>query len=141
MSAGDVIAAAGMAGVHHGVALHLWAFMHQPSSTHAHQLATLLTARLQTYMLVKKIKATEHAGTIARQVLAWWSVGVCKACDGTGYERIQGTPHLSDVACVECHGAGRVPLRTMHDESAQWLASEINAIAASAEAAIHQKLK
>lgn len=141
MSASDILAAAGMAGHKHSLALQLWAVSHQPSRHQVHSLSDLLSFRLEAYMLSKKMKHREKCRAIAKQVLLWWIHGVCKACDGTKEQRIENTPHLSGVACPECHGTGKVELKTSNNEAAHWLAQEIDSLALSAETAIRRHLK
>lgn len=138
MSPADVIAAAGMAGHKHDLALMLFNLQHRPTITRMHQLADILALRLESYMLLKKHKGRPRI--ITKQVLAWWIGGTCKHCDGTGYERIPGTPHLSDIPCPTCSGSGKTQLQTENNESAQWLLSEINALAHSAETAIRSRI-
>lgn len=139
LSATDILAAAGMAGNKHGLALRLWAVSHQPNRHQVHSLADLLAFRLESYMLAKKMKGKPRM--ISKQVLLWWIGGTCKACDGTKEQRIEGTPHLSGIACPECNGTGKVELKTSNNEAALWLAQEIESLALSAETAIRRHIK
>lgn len=139
-SPADILTAAGMVGGRQGLAMQLWSVTHSPSKAHLMSLSQTLAHRLDGYMLSKKIKAREHAASIAQTVLLWHLYGTCKYCNGTKRERIQGTPHLSDVECPRCNGTGRIPLVTAHDDSAKWLHSEIEQLTVIAEMAMGQKL-
>lgn len=137
-SAADVVAAAGMAGHKHDLALRLFNLRHRPTVTRMHQLADILAIKLEDYMQAKRQKGKPRA--IAKQVLAWWIGGTCKACDGTGKERIAGTPHLSDDTCKACNGEGSIELKTANNEAARWLLGEIKAISDTAEIEIKQRI-
>lgn len=141
MSPADILIAAGMVGHKHDLAQQVWSLVHIHSRAHLHSVAERLAIRLDAYMLAKKIKAREHALTIAKQVLGWHIFGVCKHCGGTGEDRIAGTPHLSGIACAHCGGTKKVPLETANDEAANWLKSEIKALEESAESAMRRKIR
>ena len=101
----------------------------------------MLANRLERHMEVKRIKAKEHALQIARLTLAWWLDGICPHCNGVGEKKIEGTPHLSGIACDHCGGSGRDRLVTPNDDCAQWLLQEISALELSAEDLIRKKLR
>lgn len=139
MSASDILAAAGMAGQKHELALALWNLQHQPTNRKFLSASRVLAGKLAFHLSAKRMKG--KPSEIARQVLAWWLNSACPVCTGTGSERIPGTPHLSGVACQSCNGTGRTPLKTGNNEAATWLYAEISAIAASAESAIRRRVK
>lgn len=137
-SAADILAAAGMAGQKHDLPLRLWAFMHDPKPSDFRYLCERLAVKAEAFMFLNKHKGKPRE--IARQALAWWAFGVCKHCDGLGFERIPGTPHLSDVTCSHCDGTGRQRLHTGNDEVAKWLVVEIDAMTTSATVAIKSRI-
>ena len=138
LSATDILAAAGMAGHKHDLAVQLWAFGHSPTRQMVHRIAENLTWRLKDYMFHKRLNG--KARRIAHQVLHWYIDNTCPSCHGLMFERIDGTPHLSNVACKTCHGTGHKALHTENDQAALWLADEIKALSSSAEMAIGKKI-
>lgn len=54
-----------------------------------------------------------HLDTMAKAVLDYWLDDLCKVCDGRGWERPEGAPHLSNTPCQACLGRvdGRVGKR------------------------------
>ena len=139
LSATDILAAAGMAGHKHDLAVQLWALGHSPTRQLVHRIADKLARRLDDYMQHKKLRGRPRL--ISKQVLHWHVDNVCQECSGLGYERIGGTPHLSDVPCKACHGSGRTTLNTENNQAALWLADEIKALSSSAETAIRKRIK
>lgn len=139
MSASDILAAAGMAGYEHDLAVQLWSLAHSPTRQMVHRIADKLSRRLDDYMQIKKLRGKPRL--ISKQVLQWHMNDVCQDCNGLGYERIGGTPHLSDVPCPSCNGLGRIALNTENNQAALWLADEIKALSTSAEIAILEKTK
>lgn len=139
LSATDILAAAGMAGRKHGLAVQLWALNHSPSLQLIQRVKPKLMARLDDYMQYKRLKG--NVDRITKQVMVWHIDNVCPECDGQMKERIGGTPHLSDTHCPACNGSGRRELHTENDQAALWLADEIKALSSSAETAIKKRIK
>lgn len=137
----DILTAAGMVGHRHGLVMQLWEVTCRPSLAHINSLAEKLAMKLDSYMLVKKIRAREHALDISKEVLAWHLWGTCPHCKGRGEGTIEGTPHLNGIDCSHCNGTGKVQLVTTNDEAANWLRGEIESLAVSAEAAMKSKVR
>lgn len=47
---------------------------------------------------------------VANRSLRYWFQNTCARCDGLGYDKVPGTPMLSDKACSRCGGSGTEPL-------------------------------
>ena len=139
MSATDILAAAGMAGHKHDLAVQLWALRHSPTHQNIHRAIEKLLPRLDDYMMHKRLEGRSRR--IVFSVMHWHLDKTCASCGGHGKERIGGTPHLSDTPCPACHGTGERKLQTENDEAARWLLDEIKALSSSAEMAIRRKIK
>ncbi|QIM51612.1 hypothetical protein [Hydrogenophaga crocea] len=125
----DVITAAGWVAQRHEMALMLWAVMYQGKTSQKHRLAEMLGDHLNRAKEKRKTLKGD-AWKIAREMLAWHCEGVCTACDGRGYEAIQGTPSLSDNLCSHCHGSGKRPYP--RDAAHVWMEQELNQLSAIA---------
>jgi len=137
--AGDVITAAGWVAQKddHAMALMLWSIMYEGKTSHKHRLADMLGDHLNQKMLHdRKIKG--NAWKIAREMLAWHCDGICTACDGRGYEAIQGTPSLSDNLCNHCHGTGKRPYT--REAAHIWLEAELSRMTAMAAGEVMKRL-
>jgi len=80
-----------------------------------------------------------QAEDISKAVLSWHRDGTCQPCGGTGYQRIAGTPALSEHNCTHCQGAGRIPFDAQFPEAvrglAGWLSGEVERSQAAAGSA------
>lgn len=139
MSASDILAAAGMAGQAHGLAIQLWQLEHSPNRHLLAVIESKLKRWLEDHMALHKMKGNPRR--ITRAVLTWHLDGLCRTCNGLGYERIHGTPHLSDVMCPDCFGTGTKKLQTENDQAAHWVYEQIKSLTSSASKAIHRKIK
>jgi hypothetical protein len=137
-SAADIIAAAGLASKDHELPIMLWHTIDHPRRTSIGDLERLLIDELDGYANRKKIRV--RSTRVARQVIHWLLFGVCKRCNGTGWERIHNTPHNSDEPCIQCHGTTRIELKTDHDEAAKWIISRIESLQSEAEHSISRRL-
>lgn len=52
----------------------------------------------------------EQPGAKALAVVLWWLDKRCKRCTGRLYERIPGSPGLSNIRCRSCNGTGEAHL-------------------------------
>lgn len=53
-----------------------------------------------------------QAVDLALEVLKWWCLQACPACEGRGHPVIPGTPHLDTTReCHHCSGTGVRPMR------------------------------
>jgi len=84
-----------------------------------------------------KIKPFKAAVT----ALEYWLNDRCPACFGLGYQKIPGTPHLSDVACHICEGTGTMPFicDKYMEEQALGLLGDLNELARIAGAGAIKK--
>lgn len=135
--AADVITAAGWVAQRHEMALMLWGVMYQGKTGQKHRLAELLGDYLNRAMdRDRRLKG--DAWKIAKEMLAWWSDGVCTACDGRGYEIIKGTPSLSDRMCSHCHGSGKRPYP--RDAAHVWMEAELHRMSSIAASEVMKRL-
>lgn len=129
-SASDVLGAAGLARKYNPLAMALTRLF-CGDDREAREIVGILTN-----MLVGKAWHSRRisldrleAEDIARAVLAWHRDGVCRPCDGHGYQLIPGTPAVSDHECQHCKGSGKIRLERHFDQVqlplAEWLMAEI----------------
>ena len=82
----------------------------------------------QSWTLRVKLTRVE-AGDMARMCLAWHRDGICRPCDGLGWEKIPGTPTLSHHECKVCHGTRKIPFENQFVDRlvplARWLLVEM----------------
>lgn len=134
----DVITAAGWVAQRHEMALMLWAVMYQGKTSQKHRLAE----KLGDDMAIAKRSDPRLKGfdahKIAKEMLAWFCEGVCTACDGRGYEAIQGTPSLSDNLCNHCHGSGKRPYPRTAGHI--WMEQKLNQLSAYAANEVMKRL-
>jgi hypothetical protein len=136
MAPADVLAAAGMAAQSHETALMLWEVAFRGKTSAKLKLVEMLANRLTEYMSRERIKG--RPVRIAMEVLAWHLHGICRPCNGLGYEQIPETPSLSDVICRHCNGTRKVALP--RGEEYTWLADHIGKLEAHAGGHVMQKL-
>lgn len=72
-----------------------------------------------------------EAVDLAMDVLKWWYLQACPACNGLGHPVIPGTPSLDETRdCEHCGGTGQRPMRkyirSKHIEVAEWFAAELD---------------
>ena len=129
----DMIRAAGMVGQRYPTALAVWRFaelMDRSSMRAAFDGLLSMAARRHI-----KFNPVETVSS----VLQWLANPVCSACNGTGFDVIQGTPTLSDHACPVCHGSGKRP--TGWNDAAKDLYEGLLEEQRQATVAIKRKLK
>ena len=129
----DIVRAAGMVGQRYPTALAVWRFCElqdRGSLRSAFDGLMAMAARRHIHH-----NAIETVGA----VLQWLVKPACTACNGTGFDVIQGTPTLSDHACPVCHGSGKRP--TGWDASGRDLYEALLEEQRQATAAIKRKLK
>jgi hypothetical protein len=137
-SGSEVVMAAGWVAQRHEMALMLWSVMYEGKTGQKHRLAELLGDHLN-HQMNRDRRLKGNAWTIAKQMLAWWCEGICTACDGRGYEVIQGTPSLSDKLCGECHGTGKRPYT--REAAHVWMEAELSRMTAIAAGEVMKRLR
>lgn len=137
-SPADVLIASGWAAQENEAALLLWEVIYRGKSEPKNRLAGILGSQLNARM-AKDRKLKGDAWVIAREVLAWYLHGVCQPCGGLGYEKIPGTPTLSDRLCPACNGAKRVAL-PQDSASHTWMANYIESLTAIAAGQVMKRL-
>lgn len=116
----------------------LWGVMYEGKTGEKHRLAELLGDHLNRQMgRDRRLKG--DAWKIAREMLAWHCEGICTACEGRGYEVIQGTPSLSDNICHHCHGTGKRPYT--REASHVWMEAELSRMTALAAGEVMKRLR
>lgn len=93
----DIIRACGMAGQGNPLGLSIWRWRYGGDQREMFHVATGLID-------------LGHESTLVAKVLSHLADDVCRHCQGRGYEVVPGTPVLSEVLCMTCHGTGRLPL-------------------------------
>jgi hypothetical protein len=134
----DVLTAAGWVAQQHEIAIMLWGVMYEGKTSHKHRLTELLADALGVARRKDRRLNGPDAHKIAKEMLAWWCDGVCEACDGRGYEAIQGTPSLSDTLCTHCHGTGKRPYT--RDAAHVWMEAELSRLSAYAANEVMKRL-
>lgn len=93
----DIIRACGMAGQSNPLGLSIWRWRYGGDMRELFHVAKGLIER-------------GHDSALVARVLGHLADDVCKPCQGRGYEVVPGTPMLSDILCMHCHGTGKAPL-------------------------------
>lgn len=93
----------------------------------------------QSGPLIKRVEAMD----LAMDVLKWWHLQACPACNGLGHPVIPGTPSLDETRdCEHCGGTGQRPMRKYlkrkHMEAAEWMVGELEGLASTV---FHEMLK
>ena len=88
----DVLTAAGWAGQASPEALMLWEVTFKGKTSSKLALVEMLEKKLASEMIRQRWKGNPRL--IAQEVFAWSLNGVCKPCNGRGYELVVGTPSL-----------------------------------------------
>lgn len=89
--------------------------------------------------VIKRAEAVD----LALDVLKWWHLQTCPACNGLGHPIIPGTPTLDETRdCEHCGGTGQRPMRKYlkrkHMEAAEWMVGELEGLASMV---FHEMLK
>jgi len=103
--AADVLTAAGMDGVKHGLSLAVWRWLYGGDQNELHSIR----ADLVKWIIKRQPMANRNRGEIAGLVILvtdWYQYKACKACKGTRYKVIQNTGRLSNKPCPACNGSG-----------------------------------
>jgi hypothetical protein len=139
----DVKSAAGMAAANSEekdrvvLALLLWSVTYEGKTEKKRDLADKLGMHLNKRM-ARDRRLKGDAWKIGKEMLTWHIHGTCTACDGRGYEAIQGTPSLSDNLCHHCHGTGKRPYP--REAAHVWLAGELQSLTALASGEVMKRL-
>lgn len=92
-------------------------------------LADMVWSRADYQRVKPKVMRTA-AHDMACACVAWHRNGTCRVCGGHGFERIKGTPALSERECKACHGTRKVPFEEQFHEDhralARWLVAEMD---------------
>lgn len=128
-AAADVIGAFGLAGKKQPLAMALARLLVGDRQV-ARVIVDLLTEKVLSKADAWSVDIRQdEAVVLGKSVLAWAQFGTCKPCKGLGYPPIPGTTTLSQTACPECHGTGRMPFdphfAVEHLQLARWLLAEI----------------
>lgn len=101
----DVLAAAGLAARYEPLGIALARML---SGGGKGQVVEILTHEGYHYSHKIKNRVTWlQAEDISKAVLAWYSHGTCKQCDGLGLVKIEDTPSLG-AQCKSCEGQGKI---------------------------------
>lgn len=126
----DILRAMGMVAQTNDLGLALWRVKYGGAMRELRGLAQQLVALMERHQ--------RDTAEVAR-VLEHWLDGVCKACNGRGYEVMAGTPVLSDVHCPACQGSGKVELTDV-GRDAHWLLEQMAASERLMAAAVMRRL-
>lgn len=112
--AGDMIIAAGMNPVRLGGALLR---LHTRCDTLGLEKVQIAVSIQANYMGIKS------PDSISSAVVGWWLSKVCKKCHGRKFDVIPNTPSLSTKHCKACYGTGeeRIPFGDDGRALASWL--------------------
>ena len=103
----DVLRAVGMSGRLHSIGAGIVRALGSTRGESQGQLVADLHKALSIqYPMLSNLEAKAAAVIAIEQ----WLRPHCSACHGRGFELIEGAPKLSDVACGECHGSGKVQI-------------------------------
>lgn len=106
----DVLGAAGMSAAHRPEWMALFRLKYLRDTAEIDMAKRLFVRLARLSMVRRKLDATK-ASRVGVQALTVWINDVCICCRGVGYERIPGTPTLSDRECRHCNGTGRTQPR------------------------------
>lgn len=99
-------------------------------------LKTWREARQRTHDLADML----NISTVTADRVLWYFLDdVCDACEGRGYQVVEGARRLSDKQCPACHGTGRVS--PPGGEAGKRLLMEMEDYAYSAGRAMGKKLR
>lgn len=131
----DIVRACGMVGQSMPVGVALWRLKYAGD---AREFGKVVAGLIE--MAEKKPWPGEvNVPRVVNRVVRHWLDDVCHACHGRGYEVLEGTPMLSDVACTACGGTGRSRLPEA-DDAAMWLQETIARLEREVAGAIMRKL-
>jgi hypothetical protein len=136
MSASDVLGAAGMAAQQHSDALLLWSVVYGGKTQQKMMLVDGLERKVCDYMMRNRLKGNPRH--IAMEVLAYYLHATCKACDGVGYQVIEGTITRSDDPCDVCGGSGKP--HPPNGDAWQWLHRYVGELISIAAGRMMQKI-
>ena len=133
----DIVRVTGMVGAIQPLGVALWRCKYSGA---LRELPTIIDTLNGMLLGAGKADNESEATQITHRVVMHFLDDHCDDCDGTGYERIAGTPALSDVQCPTCHGQGRLPL-SGETEAEKWLRGRINDYEAHAAGEIMRRLR
>lgn len=94
----DIVRACGMAGYSNPLGLSIWRWR-------------VGGDQREVFAVARGLIEKRYDPKLVHRVLAHLADDICDACDGRGYELMEGAPVLSDSLCVVCAGTGRKPLK------------------------------
>jgi len=130
------MAAQGDSGSGNAAAMLLWEVTFRGKTQAKMALVEMLAKDVMMFMMRARIDGDPRK--IAMEVVAWWLHGTCKPCGGLGYERVPGTPTLSERLCKACNGTKKVhlPQTEPHD----WLHDRMSRLQAIAGGKVMRKI-
>ena len=106
----DVIGAFALMGKQHPLAAALVRLLEGGDNTAVRDVVQEMAAVVEGRAYRTGVEITRlQAEDMSRSVLAWYRHGTCKACNGHGFELIDGAPSLSSNTCKACKGTRKVP--------------------------------
>lgn len=140
----DVLGAAGLAGKLNPLAfalVRLFTGDNRASGEIVDHLTSMIVGK--AYRLGKEMDRVA-ASVLARLALGWFRDPTCHPCGGHGYQRIEGTPMLGNIACTTCTGVGKSSFEDLFPpdrvELARWLLAEMEKEVARAGPVAMEKL-
>ena len=98
--------------------------------------------------IVRRVSARQrwrlHEGEVVRLSkvsLAFHILPVCPCCRGTRFEKIPGTPHLSNRPCPKCHGTGLRPYPIKDAARIRDVVAHLAAIERATEHAVERRMR
>lgn len=145
MTDADVLLAAGIAAGGDErllIALKLWRMRVNGDMDGLYSVVGRADGWMSGYLSRKGNRPIPKAARMAlvADTMKWWLHPTCSYCNGHGFIEVPDTNRLSTVACTACHGTGQRPLARAvphaHAKPAQWLAGELDKLAA----VIHKRM-
>ena len=125
----DVLGAAGLASAQSPLALALLRLLMGDNYSAKHIVNILGASAVGKAYRMKMTITPVECTDMARMVLAWFRHGVCRPCNGHGYELIDGAPSLSGHTCKRCRGTGKIlfdrQFKGTRLELARWMLAEV----------------
>lgn len=130
----DIVRATGMVGKKMPVAVSLWRLKYSDDRREYRAVVEGLIT-----LMVNRGWDESEVLELVPIVVNHWMNDVCRPCNGRGYERVTGTPMLSDAPCLHCDGQGRSQCPDSGD-SALWLTEAIAGMERSMALAIMERI-
>lgn len=109
--------------------------------------AAMFMSRLRTLPEVRdqlalrlRVWGVEHPERAALAIIAAWLQRVCSKCGGRGFDVVPGTARLSGRACKACNGSGqeRLPMGEVGRRAANFLDDAVQAARSSIRPRLHR---